>query len=184
MINLIPPHAKKTAAREYWVRVLSVWGFLLTGVVGIALALLLPSYVFQQLQLAPIERELAQKDIVYETLGSVEGIVETANTIVAQLDEPRVLVQASEVLAEINTAATAGVSFNAFTIQREEKVITQVLVRGVADTRVHLANFRDALERSALFGTASVPISDLAQESNLPFSVTITMSNIRDGHDN
>ena len=184
MINLIPPHAKKEVAHEYWIRVISVWGFLLSTVMAVVLALLFPSYVSPTLQLKAVEAEMVQGDTTQDGFESVNDVVRAANVVVEQLDMPRVQVEMSEIIAEILRVAGPGIDFKTFAITREIKEIDSISIQGKALTRATLADFRDQLERSALFGSASIPISDLAKEADLPFSIAITLSNIRDGHDN
>jgi hypothetical protein len=47
-------------------------------------------------------------------------------------------------------------------------------VQGVAARREDLIALKQALEQNALFATALVPISDLAKERDLSFTITIT----------
>ena len=51
MINLIPPDALKGVKREYYVRVGTVWAFLLTGAFVALILLLIPLYVLINSQL-------------------------------------------------------------------------------------------------------------------------------------
>jgi hypothetical protein len=45
---------------------------------------------------------------------------------------------------------------------------------GTADTRAHLSAFKNALEAHTLFKVASLPLSNLAKDKDIDFSITIT----------
>jgi len=81
------------------------------------------------------------------------------------------------VISEIRKANPGRISYKQFTINTDEQgVIEEVLVQGVSPTRSELAQYKVSLEDNPLFESAEVPISDLARDANLPFVITITLS--------
>lgn len=176
MINLIPPKAKSAAVKEYWVRVLSVWGILFS-IVAITTALfLLPTYVLIHSQLASLEKEVIQQNNVGEQFQVAEETVQMANRIAGELSEPHVQTPSHQIVTAINEAAADTVVPDTFRVARADREVESVSVQGVAASREALAAFKKALERSPLFETAVVPISDLARETDLPFAITIRMA--------
>jgi hypothetical protein len=176
MINLIPPKAKKTATKEYWVRILSAWAFLLTAVAVIAALLLLPTYVLIKAQLSALDHDALQQNGSEQDFKTAEAAVRQANATAKELALSEVAISSHEVMQAISDAATHAITLNAFHISRMDKTINSVQIQGVAASREALAQFKTDLERSPLFDTATVPISDLAQDANLPFAITVTMA--------
>lgn len=179
MINLIPPKGRTTGRFEYWVRVCTVWSFLLAGVFIVASFLFVPSYVLIHSQIKALSIQAAEggrDEVVYK---EKEQIIQDINTIVGQLQKEEVQTDISEIIHAVNKAIHPGVTIARYEISREEMAIDAILIQGTASTREALATFKNTLERSALFETATVPISDLAREADLPFSITITLSAIK-----
>lgn len=179
MINLIPPEAKKTVKYEYWIRVFTVWGFLLSGVCIIAILLLVPSYVLVESEFEALDHEVMRKSGSEETYTAAEEQVSIANRVARQLDVSEPRTSASEVLAAINNLERSGIDLRTYEISRVDGSIQTVQIVGNAVTREALIDFKEELERSPLFESAAVPISDLARESDLPFSIIISISAIK-----
>ncbi len=180
MINLIPPQAKKFIVREYWFRVVTVWLFLLSGVILVAFFIMIPSYVLVQSQLDAVETEVLKVGETEIDFKKSEDFISEINAVAVQLGEAGVLVPLYEIASTIQNAASVDIKLTNQTIKRNKVGIESINIRGVAKSRSALAGFKTALERSALFETALIPISDLAREEDLPFAITVTMSSIRD----
>lgn len=160
-------------------RVLSVWGFMLTAVSVVIALLLSPTYVLIRTQLAAFDQEVLQQTTAEKNFKAAEQVVEQANMTAVQLSEPSVQLTAHEIIAAINEATSAAVRPEVFRVTRADMSIDSVHVQGTADSREALAGFKTALERAPLFDTAVVPISDLARETDLPFAITVTVADIR-----
>jgi len=179
MINLIPPQAYKSVVREYWARVVTAWLFLLSAVVLVTLFVTIPSFVLVRTQLEALELEVLKGSGTEQDFKDSENLVRAANSLAGQLGSSGALVSLNEIVLTIQEAAGSDVVLSGQSVKRGESGIEYINIRGTAKSREALAGFKTALERSALFDTALIPISDLAREVDLPFTITVTMSSIR-----
>lgn len=176
MINLIPPSAQKQVTREYWVRVASVWLFLLGTALLIVSILNAPVYVLVRSQLGTYLQEFTLANNQSETYKSSEATIVKSNSIAQLLTKSEQITPFSEIIDELETQATAGggVSITSFNLSRKDGIIAPMTITGVADSRLQLSEFRDALEKNPRFESATLPLSSFAKDKEIPFSVTLT----------
>ena len=175
MINLIPPDGRKIAIREYWVHMFSAWAFLLSGIFVVAILLLIPSYVLVESQLAAVEGNNQKLRVAEDAFRMAEDDITTANAAIVQLSRQSEHIALSRIIESILGEVSGGITLRRFDIERSDNGIQPIQVQGRAATREALADFRSSLEDLALFESATVPISDLAREADLPFVVTILL---------
>ena len=176
MINLIPPDAKKQVKREYWTRVIVVWLFL-SGSAFLIIALVhAPVYWLLHMQLQAYQDEYSQVTDQTEEFKQAETAIVNTNTVIDLLATPPTSVLFSDVIKEIEKAATIidGVTVSNITLTRKADALGTITVAGQAATRAGLATFRDALEDNSLFKKASLPLANLAKDRDIPFSITVT----------
>lgn len=177
MINFLSPEAKSDIRREYWMRVLSVWGFLLSAVAFSSVALLAPTYLLLVRQLDALASEVAQMaEDVADTYQTDRATLESAQVLVSQLGVSVPGPTALVVLREVRAAQTGAITLSSFSYTHNGTVVETVGVHGVAATREALVQFSATLERNPLFVHASVPVSDLAEDRDLPFTLTIIVA--------
>ena len=178
MINFLPPDAKSEVHREYGIRVASVWALLLSGVAIVATILLVPTYVLLARQLDALALEVVGSDVESQSREYTAGQGELADALAFAriLDTRPVGPTAAEVLREIQKVQTYAVRVSGFSYTHTGTAVQGVEVRGVAATRTALADFAAALERDPLFARADIPVSDLAAEHDLPFTITIALA--------
>lgn len=175
MINLIPAVARKRIIFEYWVRVVSAWLGILSGVFAIVAVLLIPIYT-----------------LVNSKIGVYEGPAAEARTAVSKFDlSSAPLVQASQraalitnlrrqesfsaLIDNIQSLATTTVTIENYGLTRTKESVNPIKVTGVADNRQALASFREALRNEPNIKTVDLPISNLAQDKDIEFTLTITL---------
>ena len=186
MINFLPPEATRAVKREYVIRTLSVWALLVALVALVAVVLLIPTYVLILHQLDALAMEV----VVAENSASTHGYetarvaLENTQTLATQLTVDHTGPTGSEVWRAIQDAQLNSITISAFSYEQTNAKSPQgaslpqmVEVRGVAATREALAAFSAALERNPLFARAAVPVSDLAEDHDLPFTLNILLAN-------
>jgi Tfp pilus assembly protein PilN len=179
MSNLIPPQGHTSVGREYILRILSVYGFLLVVSLVALCALVVPTYVLVNTQLTLNESHAVVGSSVDTAFNDAETEIKKANELITQLAAPSKSVHASQILNEIDKSVHRGVEFKTFQIQQTQEkneTIVTVNVQGIAESRGALAAFKEGLEASPLFEHAEVPISDLARDTELPFMITLTVT--------
>ena len=178
MINLIPPHAKRSITIEYWIRVITVWCMLLAFAATVGLLVMLPAYVLvsSQVDVYRQSAESASQEIQnYENMSSVLNRSTEQARIIAEAKNKPVL---SEYVALFQSLESSDIRIREITLAREGELnIAPIRMIGEADTRQALADFRDRLLATEVVEVVDLPISNLAKDSNIVLNLTITPSN-------
>ncbi len=176
MINLIPPEGHRAVKREYRMRVMAV-SLLFFGWVFFLLAIaLIPMYILIEGQIQAFTSETEQKLKKDDTFVEADKEVRMTKDILTQLKLSKVSVTASDAIAEVQKNAPPEIIFKTFSTEVTGGVIERIQVQGVAPTRDSLSRLKGTIESSEMFEKADVPISDLARDINLPFSIMIVLA--------
>ena len=177
MINLIPPHARKDVKLEYWVRVVSVWLFLMSFALIITGVLMVPSLVSIQSQLQWYNNSFQQASLENEANKQLEENINRANTIAQKLIQDNNTILFSSILSDIQKATNNTIIINTVSITRqEEDAVGPIQLAGIAESRGALVTFRDTLESYDMFDSIELPLSNLAKDKDIPFNITVTVS--------
>jgi len=173
MINLIPPVARKKVKREYWVRAVSVWMLLISIALVIVTLFNIPVYVLISGQLnayaSPYELATTEDGQFKQS----EEEIKTANEFAKILNENTESVAFSDIIARLDELGGAGISVASVNLSRTKDSIDDITVTGQASTRVALANYKERIEAHEFFDTAELPLSNLAKDVDIPFSIKI-----------
>jgi len=179
MINLIPESAKKNIVKEYWVRVLSTWLMLWAFAVACGTAILFPSYILVSSQVTAYEESAdsaSQKVADYES---------ASVALIQATQQAREIVQQAEV-ASVSSYVDLFMSLQGVNIFIERLNLTQedakilpVRITGAATDRQALASFRDRMLAHPLISEVDLPISNLANDKDILFSLVVTMTNAK-----
>jgi hypothetical protein len=174
MINLIPPGAQKQVKREYWMRVFTVWIILVASACVMIATLYMPVYVLVKSQLDAFLQAYTQASVESESFKDSEQAVEKANDIAELLSAANKALPFSTVIFELEEVSKEhGVSITEFVLLRDKGKLQPIVLRGTADSRLDLTSFRDAVEAHDLFKSAELPLSNLAKDKDITFSITI-----------
>lgn len=170
MANLIPPQAQKRVRREYFARVATVWLFLIAAGLGVVSLLLLPVYVLIENQTRAYAGEYREAEGQSDAFASIGDEINRSNTVAGVLlQEPRP-VAISAYLDVVSEAAGEGITLTQFAVQRSPEPI---IIGGNATTRTRLAAYKEALESTGRFERVELPISALANERDIDFSMQL-----------
>jgi hypothetical protein len=180
MINLIPKSAKKNIVTEYWVRVLSTWLMLWAFAIACGTAILFPSYILVSSQVTAYEDSAdsaSQKVADYESASvALIQASQQARDIVRQREAAPL---SSYVDLFMNLQGT-NIFIDQFSLVQEETSILPVRISGTATNRQALASFRDRMLAHPLITEVDLPISNLANDKDIVFSLIVTMANPTD----
>lgn len=178
MINLIPPSAKKSLLIEYWVRVASTWLILWSIALLASAAILLPAYVLIGTQVS------VYKNSAQEATEKVAGYEDVSRGLVRASQQARVLVDEdslpvlSEYMTLFEELQGADVQLNQIAISRKEAGFNPITLSGVASDRQALASFRDRLLSKEEITKVDLPISNLARDKDIQFTITVNLENL------
>jgi hypothetical protein len=177
MINLVPPKAKKSIQIEYWLRVLTTWLFLWSFALVCGAAALIPAYVLIETQSSVYETsaaEVSQKIADYNLAST--ALIRSSQQARYVLDE-RDVISISSLISLIESLQDADIQLTDIAINRTDKAISPIKLGGVASNRQALASFRDVLLEQTSVKDVDLPISNLARDKDIPFSITVTIAN-------
>ncbi len=145
MINLLPPQAKKSLQREYWVRVASVWLMLWSAALFVGAGMLFPTYVLIGSQVAVYEasaEEASQKVASYE---NVSKSLTQASQQAKIIKDTSSLPIFSEYIDLFSSLENNEVEITDVSLTANAEGIIPIRVSGLASDRHSLALFRDQL---------------------------------------
>lgn len=173
MANLIPPDAKRAIIIEYWIRVVTVWAVLVGCGLLVVAVLRLPTFVLVRSQLEVFSNAYNQARIQEEVFEEAQHTISEANTLSNLLANSATTTSLSEIVTLLDDIAGVGVTISDFNFQKSDTDITQIDIRGLANTRTALADFSQNIEAHTLFDEAELPISNLAKDKDINFEITI-----------
>lgn len=173
MVNLLPEAAKRQIVTEYYVRATSVWLALLTAAFLVLTALLAPVGLLVELQQRVYGETFARVSADNTTYAGAEAAVVAANELARELDRVDGVAPLWDDVLLLQELASAAIAIESIEMARTDGVMETMTVRGVAETRATLAEFRDAIEANERFAAADLPLSNLAKDRDITFSITI-----------
>lgn len=174
MINLIPPSAESNVKREYWIRVVSVWMILIASAFVIVAVLNGPVYVMIRGQLNAYQSEYNAASIENEVFKVSEDALKQANMVGTLLLASQKTTSFSSIIAELEALTGEDVVITEYLLSRTDNKLGPIVIKGEARSRLVLSSFQEVLEESELFEKAELPLSNLAKDREIPFSITIT----------
>ncbi len=176
MINLIPPSARSMVIKEYWLRVVSVWLFLVGTACLLVASLMLPTYVLLQGELVTLRDQVAQNAAESASFDQSSAALTEA---MRQATLLRDMATSSKValIERINRMAGTMVRVASYDLKSVDGKVHITLI-GTADTRTALASFRDAIEADEQFVDTVLPISSLIKDRDLEFTMTLTATTL------
>ena len=176
MINLLPPEEKNRIQKEYKRRVLAVYLFFAGGALTIGLILLLPSYLLANVVERDAKAEVAalqnsSESSEREEINSKLLLTKERLRAITAEEDRMDLYTTIDRIAEQSPGSIELTSFSYTKGQGEDPSV--LLLGGLADTREGLLSFTKTLEDDELFDEVILPVSSLAQDKDIEFSIEI-----------
>lgn len=177
MFNLLPDNLKKQIKSEYKLRRFIL---IIAFVIFIQISFLIfltPSWlvsVYKEKE-AIIETENMNKSTVASSTNSVVTFIKSTNNRLSILNKVLVyptVVPAVDLIISKKTKSIHIIELN----YSSSKNTASISLSGVSDTREALALFQKSLESSGHFKSVNLPVSNLAKDKNIVFSMNLTIS--------
>jgi len=149
--------------------------------VGVAIAFggvfFVPSYMLLHSHIGTVTQETDSLEGRATTAREAKALVKKTNLFATELTQGLHNYTFSEIITAIQSVQGDGVELESFTASRDETgAIGEIKVRGSAVSREDLTAFKKNIEAQSMFGTAEVPIEDFVKGSDLPFTITISVT--------
>lgn len=175
MLNLLQPAEKKAVQREYYMRLVVVTLIFVSLTIIVAGLLLIPSYILT----------LSKESIAQEKQKSLDQMAAQQNNA-ALLEEMRLINTELSLLASDDTVRLPSdtiarvvelkggdIALQSFTYTKGDAGV-ELVVGGIAATRNALVSFvRTLRQETPYFTSAELPVSNLAQDQDIDFSILI-----------
>lgn len=177
LTNLLPKHLIRAFHRNYLLRVATLACMMLAGLVIVHGLLLVPSYIFVHNE---VKREAVQLATLNASSHSMEETqvrarLKALSTNVVYLNQLGTTTAASAALRAVLSVPRSGIKLSGFTFTPPgAKTPGTMGISGMAATRDTLRAYALALGQLPFVTNADLPISAYAQESNIPFTITLT----------
>jgi hypothetical protein len=175
--TFLPYNEQRAIKREYRIRATIVLLFFLSVAIIVGVGSLFPTYIrASREESARINDVTAlKKTNEIMALESTEKDLEKSTILMSVLASSTEPEQFSTAIAAI-AAIRGPVSITSFAVEQPSSSVIVVTVQGQAPTRDALLAFKDRLAGIAPGASVDLPISELARDSNIQFSVQVTES--------
>lgn len=173
MINILPESGRSIVKREYRIRLVAVFLFLLALLSLVTAVMLMPSYLF-----AEVEAEQAELEEARLVSAKVEGaksdaeVITAVNKQIVGLDAFMMAPRPSEALLVVLQSAGSGIEVVRVSY---EGGTNSVSLSGKATSRDTLLQFSKALQKLPIVLAVDLPVSDLAKNTDVSFNMTLTL---------
>ncbi len=175
MINLIPSSAKRSIAFEYWIRVASVGILIICGILITSTILLLPVYVRIHSHIK------AYAAVAGQEMEKANEYSLSSATLIQTSVQARLLLSLkneqsfSSIVDLLKNLENSSITINSFNLSKKDDALQPIEITGKALTRQALADFREVLLVHEAIESVFLPISNLAQDRDITFTVSITL---------
>ena len=177
--TLLPEKEIKKLKMEYRIRLFIFLIFFLSCSVFIGIVSLIPAYYFSFTQEKEVLTNInnLQKGRQDRGTNTILSELAESNKIIKTLKSQPKNISYSDTISQIVHQKSAGVSINSFAVTTTgtTTAITNVIINGKASTRDVLVKFKNNLEATASVSKVELPISDLAKNKDISFSVKVTL---------
>jgi len=173
MINLIPPIVRKAVIKEYWTRVISVFLFIVSLVSLGIFVFALPVYVLVSDQVDVYAQSAAEASKRVAEYDLSAGALIRANQMAQKIFELREVDRFTDAVTLLESLQSEDVVITSFQLERAQNKVGPVMIIGEASTRQALADFRDRLLKQPEISDVVLPISNLAKDKDIEFSISV-----------
>lgn len=178
MINLLPFTQKKHLARQYKMRLGSLFLLLLVllGLAGIAL--LVPSYLLMQNKVAAAKERatLLMKNLQESSQANETNVISETKEKLAAIERESLAQKPFVLFESVTNNRSRGIRLTRFFFSAEGEDGGRVTFTGAALTRDDLISFVRELEANESFASVEFPVSNLAKSTDIDFSVVATLA--------
>lgn len=180
MINLIPNEEKKKMSKDFYFRLITVSFFILSILLFIASASILPSYFLSKAEKNSVNTKLdiQKKETISESDKNTVSIVKDLNNKMVLIEnaEKNKFIFSERIINEIVLKKLPNIKITGIYYKNGGETGEIIDVVGKAASRNALLLFRRALEDDAAFSKVNLPISNFVKGSNINFNLTLIPS--------
>ena len=175
MINLLPIEEKKKIHRDYVFRLLAVALGVVSVSAVIGIVTLFPSYFISDFQ-----KRAAIEEAERTRKTNAEGDQENIASLLKEAQQKLEILSPESEKVFLRTIFDTAIGYKPDTVALTGMVYQEgsegkltFIMNGIADNREDLLVFSQNLKRDALFDDVELPVSNLAKDRNINFTLTV-----------
>ena len=177
MINLIPNKEKQKIVKDFYLRFLIVFLYMLGFSAIILTVSILPSFFISMVKVndASFKLENQKKEPIPEVDQNTLVLIKDVNTKLSLVEkaENNKFEISQRVIKEIVLNKMPDIKINEFFYQNDLTKGRTISINGTALSRERLLLFRQALEEDKSFSSVDLPISNFIKGSNIQFYLSL-----------
>jgi FtsZ-binding cell division protein ZapB len=176
MFNLLPKERKKTIKKEYRLHFLALLLSMLTMTGIVTLVFLTPSFFTVRAKESRAEDQLRVLQQQTPELKEKKNLDSSVSEITRKIEvlEPQNTLLPSQAIQIVVDSRPKGILIKAVSYAISESVIN-ITVTGRGDTRETLTTFTRNLRENETFNSVNLPVSNLAKDRDIDFSITLVV---------
>jgi hypothetical protein len=178
MTNFLPEKLKKEVKREYLFRLLSFSSLSLLVVIMVAICFLMPSSFLSKTKINFIDKQISDENAtLLKSDPSLVSETKKTNEITGVLSSGiNNEDQINSILKKIINAKNDDVKISIFSFSIDPSGARKFSVQGTSNTRDSLISFTKDLKSLGIFANVDLPVSDLIKNSNVDFTIGLTLN--------
>ena len=175
MLNLIPQKHNDLVRGEYVKRFFTMFLFLFGFILLSLCVFIFPSYTSIKSNQNILENNLTslRNSSISQDKDKVLAVVDdlkrkTSLISMVEGEKP------SDYFDKVLSMKTNGISFTNISYNKRPDKVKEISVQGVADSRLDLISFSKKTKQTSWVVGTDIPVSNLASDKNIPFSITFT----------
>jgi hypothetical protein len=172
--NFLPNHERQGIKRDYHIRVFIVFLFFLSLAVIVGVGSLFPAYIH-----ARMDEEIHLNDVAALKEKTDAGVFAATTQALSSSTALMSVLTGSIASGPFSTAianivsARGDIEISSFSITQADPSKLSLVIGGIAPTRDALLAFKSRLDAIVPGGTVTLPVSELANDTNIQFSIQI-----------
>lgn len=175
MFNLIPSEQKGTLEKEYKLRRLVVWAFIVIITLVVSLILLTPSYILSRTRVAEVKDQLDESKRILDTelqpSELTEQLTEAARN--ARDLQPFGQKNSAYTLLKILEVKPTHIKITSISFENKDPNLASISLAGTALDRESLKSFGRLMENREEFSAVDLPVSNFAKEKDIAFTMRL-----------
>ena len=177
MFNLLPENLRKEIVKEYRFR-LSIIIILFVIIIQLSfLVFLFPSWLtsFYKEKDFSARGDEADRSLLSLDISSTTAYIKSLNSTLSVIDNSLDYPEFVPIINEVLSKKTTGIRLSSINYSADSKTAGTLNITGMSDKRDTLVSFVDKLKDVSYLKKVDLPISNLAKDKNIDFSININV---------
>ncbi len=178
MFNVLPDILKEEIKKEYTLRLLLVIFLCIIFIQVSFLIFIFPSWIVSSYREKDIVSQIAESNTspISNNANAVSSVVSSTNLKLNIINTFLKYPEVTPIFNAIVINKTPGITLNQFLYTSVQTDEASISLGGVAVSREALVLFSKTLEQTKIFKTVDLPVSNLAKDKNIEFTINLTLA--------